>query len=117
MTPKGIQFYTTCWLCSIVIAMIIEGSWFGSAGHGEATIIQNLTSLNALNIGDIVGIGSFLVNFFVGIVRILIWDYSFYYGAYEAIRWVFLIIFTPAAVWGIGSFFATVFANFLRVGV
>ncbi|MBE3141954.1 MAG: hypothetical protein IMZ53_15365 [Thermoplasmata archaeon] len=116
MTPKAINFYTTTWLCSIMICMIIEGSWFGSAGHGEQTIIQNLTSMNALNIGDIVGIGSFLVNFFEGILRILLWDYSFYYGGYEVIRWVMVVIFTPAAIWGIGSFFATVFANFLRVG-
>jgi hypothetical protein len=115
MTPKAISFYTTAWLGSILICMIVEGSWFGSAGHGETTIIQNLTSMNALNIGNIVGIGSFLVNFFQGLMRIMLWDYSFYYGGYEVIRWVMLIIFRPAAIWGIGSFFATVFANFLRV--
>jgi hypothetical protein len=116
MTTKAMNFYTTVWLLSVVICLVIDGSWLNA--HNENSIINSLTTMNVLNIGDLVGIGSFLVNFFQGIVRILLWDYTnIYYGGFIVLRYVWLVIFTPAAVWGIGTMFITIFANFLRFRV
>jgi len=55
------------------------------------------------------------IYFFSGVLRLLTWDYSFYYGGFEIMRWVSMAIFSPGLAWGIGSFFTAVFAEFVRV--
>lgn len=113
MSTKGLAFYTTAWVFSIMICLILEGTWFGA--HNTRTVINDLIPITTLNVGGVVPIPAFNIYFFRGIIRVLLFDYSFYTGAFEFLRWVWVVIFTPAAVWGIGSTFASVFANFLRV--
>jgi hypothetical protein len=61
-------------------------------------------------------IPTFNLNFFNGILRLLTWDYSFYYGGYSIIRYFWMATLSAGAVWGIGSTLASVFANFFKLG-
>lgn len=112
MTQRFMNFLCMAWFISVLICLIIEGSYVGS--H-EARIINDLSLFTSLKIGGIVPIPAFNVYFFRGVFRLLTWDYSFYTGGYEILRYFWMAILSPGAVWGIGSMFASVFANFLRV--
>ena len=112
MSTKFFSFLAFVWITSVIICLIVEGTWIGST---EQTIINDLSAFTTLKIGGMVPIPAPNLYFFRGVFRLLTWDYSFYTGGYEFVRYFWLVIFSGAAVWGIGSVFAPVFANFLRI--
>ena len=122
MSPKFMSFLGYTWFMSTLICLILEGTYFSFTGTGvsggsvstEGTIINDLSAIQSLSIGGLVGIPSAIISFSRGLFRLLIWDYSFYTGAYEFMRWFFMAVFSGAAVWGVVTVFAPVFANFLR---
>lgn len=112
MTTKFMNFLAMTWFLSVLICLVIEGSYIGTA---EGSIINDLSLFTSLKIGGLVPIPTFNIFFFRGVYRLLIWDYSFYEGGYAVIRYFWMVILSPGAVWGIGSVFAPVFASLLRI--
>ena len=112
MTTKFMNFLAMTWFLSVLICLVIEGSYIGTA---EGSIINDLSLFISLEIGGLVPIPTFNIFFFRGVYRLLIWDYSFYEGGYGILRYFWMVILSPGAVWGIGSVFAPVFANLLRI--
>lgn len=111
MSTKFMSFLTMTWFLSVVICLAIEGSYLGTA---ENSIINDLALFHWLNIGGLVSIPAPNLFFFRGLLRILIWDYSFYSGGYAILKYFWMVTLSPGAVWGIGSTFGPVFANLLR---
>jgi len=97
----------------MLICLILEGSFLGA--HEGRSILNQLSLFTVWKIGGIIPIPAINLYFFNGLVRVLLWDYSFYQGGYEFLRWTWMIILSPGAVWGIGSFFKDVLAQFVRV--
>jgi len=112
MGNKLMNFYAMCWFLSILICLVLEGSYLSS---GQSTVLNELVPFTVYKIGGIVPIPAFNIYFFHGVQRLLLWDYSFYEGGYEVLRWFWVCIFSPGAAWGLGSFFVNVFAQFVRV--
>jgi len=106
------NFLAMTWFLSVLICLVIEGSYIGAT---ENTIINDLSVLTQLKIGGLVTIPAPNIFFFRGVFRLLIWDYSFYEGGYAILRYFWMVTLSPGAVWGIGSVFAPVFANLLRI--
>lgn len=111
MSTKFMNFLAMCWFLSVLICMVIEGSYFNT--HNTMSIINDLIPITWFNIGGIVSIPCFNPNFFVGVFKLLTWDYSFYTGAWTIVRIFWTVILSPGAVWGLGSVFAYVFGNLL----
>lgn len=111
MSPKFFAFLAWVWISSTIICLIIEGTWIGSA---ENTIINDLTAFGAFKIGGIASIPVPNLLFFRGVFRILLWDFSFYTGAFEVIRYIWLVVFTGSAIYGLSREFVPVVANFLK---
>lgn len=109
MTPKLMSFYTTVWFLSACICMILEGSYLGTY---QNSAMNDLMQFSA-GVWWIVPYFIPSVNFFRGIYRLLIWDYSFYQGGYTFLRYFWAIILTPGAVWGIGTAIAPILATLL----
>jgi len=109
---KMFSYLAFVWVLSTLICLVVEGSWFGSA---ERTVINDLSAFTSLKIGGLVPIPAPNLFFFRGLFRILLWDYSFYTGMFEIVRWIWMVVFTGAVVWGLAEKFAPVFANFLRI--
>ncbi len=112
MSTKFLNFLVMVWFLSTVICLVFEGSYLGT---NENSVINDLSLLTTLKIGGLVPIPAPNIFFFRGIMRLLLWDYSFYDGGYIVLRYFWCAILSPGAVWGIGSVFAPVFANFLRI--
>ena len=106
------NFLAMTWFLSVLICLVIKGSYLGAT---ENTVINDLSVLTTLNIGGLITIPAPNIFFFRGVLRLLTWDYSFYEGGYSIIRYFWMVTLSPGAVWGIGSVFAPVFANMLRI--
>lgn len=112
MSTKFFNFLAMSWFLSTLICLVIEGSYLGTT---ESTVINDLSLFTTLKIGGLVPIPAPNIYFFRGVFRLLTWDYSFYSGGYEILRYFWMATLSSGAVWGIGSVFAPVFANFLRI--
>lgn len=112
MTTKFFNFLCMVWFISVVICLVLEGTYLSPT---EASVINDLSLISSLKVGGLVPIPTFNIYFFRGVYRLLTWDYSFYTGGYEFLRYFWMVTLSPGAVWGIGSVFAPVFANFLRI--
>ncbi len=115
MSTKFINFICFNWFISVLICMIIEGTYFGA---NQNSVINQLSVLQAIKAGGIFSVGSATVDFFQGLMRMLLWDYSFYHGGYTIFRVLWIVIFDPAVVWGVFQGLAYVFAQFIpRLGI
>lgn len=109
---KFMNFMSMCWIISTLLCLVIEGSFLGT---NQQSVLNQLVPFTVVKVGGIVPIPCLNVYFFHAVARVLVWDYSFYYGGYEALRWVMFALFSPGLAWGIGTFFIAVFAEFVRV--
>jgi len=112
MSPRYINFFAFSFFCSVLICLVLEGSYFSTF---ENSVVNDLSLFTTIKIGGLVPIPAFNLYFFRGVYRILVFDYSFYEGGFAIIRIFWLLTLTGGAVWGIGQVFAPVFANLLRI--
>ncbi len=113
MTTKYLNFFTMAWFISTLICMVLEGSFFSSS---ELSIVNDLSNpITSLKVAGLIPIPAFNLYFFRGLYRILVWNYSFYTGGWEILRWFWLVTLSPGVIWGVGSTFAPIFANMLRI--
>ena len=112
MTTKFFNFLAMAWFFSILICLVLEGSSFAAR---ETSVLNDLLPFSALKVGGLVAIPAASINFFRGMFRILTFDYSFYEDGYVVLRYFWVVILSPGAIWGITSTFAPVFANLLRI--
>ena len=106
------NFLCMAWFFSVVICLVMEGTYFSAADN---SVINDLSVITMIKVGGIVPIPAFNLYFFRGLYRLLVWDYSFYEGGYAVIRYFWMVTLSPGAVWGISQVFAPVFANMLRL--
>jgi len=112
MSTKFMNFLAMTWFLSVLICLAMEGSYFGT---NEASVIHDLRFMIQIKLGNIITIPAPNLNFFRGVFRLLTWDYSFYQGGFAILRYFWIATLTSGAVWGIGSVFAPIFANLLRI--
>jgi len=99
MSPKIFQFLCFCWFTSTLICLILEGSYFGASQY---SVINSLTIIQQFKIPLAnITVPVFNTAFLGGIVRMLLWDYSFYSGGWVVVRWFWMIVLDPGIIWGI----------------
>ena len=113
MTTKFLNFLCMSWFLSVLICLVVEGSYFSTT---ETTVFNDLINpLTTMKLGGIVSIPAPNLYFFRGLYHVLIWDYSFYEGSYIIIRYFWAVTLTPGVAWGVAQVMAPVFANLLRL--
>ncbi len=112
MSTKFVNFLTTIWFVSVLICLVMEGTYFGAA---EGSILDNLRLFTRKDIGDLFSVPVFNLNFVQGLFDILTWRYSFYTGEYQVLRWFWTAVLTPGAVWGIGTVFVYVWSQLVSL--
>ena len=99
MSTKFISFLAMVWFLSTLICLIMEGSYFGQS---HASIIKDLSIFTTVPIIGTFSVPVININFFtMGMPKLLLWDYSFYTGGWQIIRWFWVVTLSPGAVWGI----------------
>ena len=112
MSTKFMNFLCMCWFISILICIVIEGSYFGAT---ENRVINDLSLFTSQRVGGLFPVPMINVYFFRGVFRLLTWDYSFYYEGYEVLRWMWMCILSPGAVWGLIQVFTPIIAQIIRI--
>lgn len=114
MSPKYINFFAYSWFCSTLICLAMEGTYFGSV---QGNIVNQLSVIQTIQAGNFFSVGGGIIDFFQGLVRIFLFDYSFYTGGYEILRWFWVATLGVGVVWGLITGLATVVAAFMpRIG-
>ena len=112
MSQKYLSFFTSSWFISFLICMILEGSYFGT--HDSRNIINSLSIVTFQQVGTW-SIPVFNFGFFGGLARITTWDYSFYEGYWQVLRWFWMVVLSPGLVWGILQAFMWVYAQLISM--
>ena len=114
MSTKFFQFLTWPWFGSMLISIIMEGSGV-MGGHGVRMVINDLSPITWFNIGNLLTAPVFNFTFFRGVYRLLTWDYSFYTGFYQFLRFFWMAIFSGSAAWGIATNFTYFYGQILNL--
>lgn len=117
MNSKVMNFFMYSWFVSTMVCLILDHSWFGD-GRNVNSVVNGLNILEAIKVGGFFGVPSATIDFSNALMRIAIWDYSFYQGPWEVMRYFWLSVLTPGLVWGVFQGFAYIFAQFIpRIGI
>jgi hypothetical protein len=111
MSNKAMNFMAMSWFISVLICIVLEGSYIDSR---QSSVLNQLIPITTLNIGGMVTLPALNLNFFQGFTRLLLWDYSFYYGGYSYIRWFWMVCLSPGAGWAIVQSFIWVYTSFIK---
>lgn len=112
LSTKFMNFLTMSWLISTLICLIMEGSYFGAS---QVSATWDLSLFTKYDIAGLFSIPVMNTGFLDTLWKILSWDYSFYTGVYSFIRWIWLVIFTPGAVWGLYQAFSNLYGYIISL--
>lgn len=113
LSTKMVNFLMMSWFISTMICLILEGiAW---SNHETGTIISDLSLTAPYNVPVLGEIRAFNVGFFSGLARIVLFDYSFYEGQYQLIRWFWMAILTPGFIWGLVQTFINLLPTLISV--
>lgn len=118
------QFIAALWICFIlctIVCLVTEKAYLDTDPTNTTTAVLNMidaplyiTSTEAIDVSFPV----LVTNFFTGLWKMLVWDYSFWKlnPALQLIKIVFCYPITIFAVWGILQLFSSAIASFFRIG-
>ena len=95
-------FTAYCYFTSVLICVILEGTYFGAS---EARIFNGIGLFTTFPLPVIGDIPVFNVDFLTSLGKILTWDYSFYSGSYVILRWFWFGVLSPGIIWGFVQMF------------
>lgn len=104
MRPQYVMFLAFCLLTGNILCVIMDGAWLGAE---DVTLMGYLTGMTNLQTASWTAIFTVPFNFFThGLPRLLLWDFSFFTGGWQIVRW-FLFVFSIGAIWAVASMFLT----------
>ena len=117
------QFIAAMWICFILctmVCLVTEKAYLDTDPTNTTTAVLNMidaplytSSTSAVDVSFPVLVS----NFFQGIWKILVWDYSFWSlnSALQIVRIVFFYPITLFAIWGLLQLFSSAISSFFRV--
>lgn len=112
LDSKLLSFSIFCYFISVLICVILEGTYFGS---DEQSIFNGISFFATWTLPVIGKIPVLDVNFLQSFGRILTWDYSFYSGGYEILRWFWFPILSAGPAWGLIQFFINLLPSIISI--
>ncbi len=107
---QWLNFLTITFFTSTLICLILEGSYFGTS---QNSVINDLTVFNSHSMSNFLSLASAGINFFRGLVRVLLFDYSFYSGAWVILRYFWVLVTVPAVAWELVRSLSSAYASFM----
>jgi hypothetical protein len=90
MRPQYVMFLAFCLLVGNLFCLIIDGAWIGAA---DVTIMGYLTGMTNLQTASWTAVFTVPFAFFThGFPRLISWDFSFFSGELQTIRWLLFVI-------------------------
>lgn len=96
MSPKFIIFLALILIICNILCLVIDGAWLGA---DDQNLMGYLTGMNALQAASWTAIFTLPIAFVThGFPKMILWDYSFFGGALQIIRWILFTI-SIGAIW------------------
>ena len=96
MNPKFVMFLAMILIICNIICLIIDGAWLGVE---DQTLMEYMTGMNTLQAAGWTAIFTVPIGFIThGFPKLILWDYSFFSGALQIIRWILFAI-SIGAIW------------------
>jgi len=107
MGPKLMMFFIFCFVVLTPISLMLEGDWLGST---EQTLQEQLTGMHVEQMSwfSLPVVGGL---FWHGIPKLLTWDYSFWIGGLQMVRWILALVFSGGFIWAIIQLIYPLLAN------
>ncbi|KKN26132.1 hypothetical protein LCGC14_0877770 [marine sediment metagenome] len=95
MSPKWLIFLLTVWVFGGVFGLILEGGYLGDDQGSVINVLLNSKVITATGVlGKIAGVFTDTA-MWGAIGSLLVWDFAFWEGSLEIVRW---IIFIPVTI-------------------
>jgi hypothetical protein len=106
MRPQLIMYLAFCLLTGNLLCLMMDGAWIGAE---DVNLMGYLTGMSNLQTASWTVIFTVPIGFFThGLPRMLLWDFSFFYGSWELIRWLMMAI-SIGVLWGVAqTFFSSI---------
>lgn len=102
MSNKFVMFLAFILIICNLICLIIDGAWLGAE---DQTLMGYLTGMNSLQAANWTAIFTIPIGFIThGFPKLILWDYSFFSGSLQIIRWILFVI-SIGAVWALAQEF------------
>lgn len=101
LNPKLLMFAYFAFICGHIICLMLEGDWL--AGNDE-NVINSLLGfdLTELSSSGLMAIPKASIGFFThGVPKLILWDYSFFYGSFAIFRFTLCFAISIGVVWGV----------------
>lgn len=90
MKGERIEFLAFCLLAGNLISLIIDGAWFQPDDHD---LMKYLTGISIEQTASWTAIFTLPIGFFThAIPKLLLWDFVFFTGTLELVRWFCLVV-------------------------
>lgn len=110
-TPKLIMFCAFMLIVGLLVSHVMEGTFFGTR---ERALMNTLTVIKTQSVFGMFSIPWLNLDFFtVGLPRLINWDFGFFGGEAETIKYFFYVV-SIGLVWGIFPVVVGVLAYALR---
>jgi hypothetical protein len=111
MSHKLMSFLGMSWFISAMICIIMDGT---TSNSNMGNILNELIPLTTINVAGFFTLPALNLDFFKGFMRLILWDYSFYYGGYVYIRYFWMALLSPGAAFAVAQTFVWVYASFIK---
>lgn len=105
MSPNWIAGLSLAFVLGTIISCVIEGVYVGAEQMNVLNELCGYTTIGTGGLMEIMKLGAgFLTH---GLPKVLLWDYAFFEGPFEIIRWFFIPL-SIAVIWGMVQVFISV---------
>lgn len=104
MSAKMMMFVYFTFIIGSIVCLMLEGGWLDSDDQ------QTINDVLGFDVADISfwGIPKVMAGFFsTGLPNLILWDYSFFYGTFEILRYTLCFAISAGVVWGVTTTFAS----------
>lgn len=105
MSPKYMAFIVFIWVLAAFSSGIIEGTTLGA---NESGVLNGLMTWTRVFTEQDFGILELIAStpaFFISLFNMLTFNFSFFQGDWELVRWILLAPIIASIVWGLISMF------------
>ena len=105
MSPKLFMGLVFFWSTGQFFSLVTEGSFFGDSQQAVVNSVIGFNLIESVADAGILKIPFVLAGFFLSILRMLLWDYSYLQGPLGIVKYLFLYPISAGIVWGLSSIF------------
>ena len=105
MSPKLFMGLVFFWSVGQFLSLVVQGEFFAESQQQVMNSVIGFNLIESVAEAGILKIPFVLAGFFLSILRMLLWDYSYLEGSMSIVKYLFLYPISAGIVWGLSSIF------------